>query len=46
MIAGDESLPSWDGRPMDLRYVMEYLWRPPPHREAVVARERETARAT
>ena len=30
---------------MDLRYVMECLWRPPPHLEAVVARERESSRA-
>ena len=36
---------AWDGLPMDLPYVMECLWRPPPHLEAVVARERETSRA-
>lgn len=44
LITGKESIPAWDGRPMDLRYVMESLWRPPPHLEAVVAREREVAR--
>ena len=38
-------MPAWDGEPMDLRYVMECLWRPPPHLEAVVARERESSRA-
>ncbi len=40
LITGKESMPAWDGRPMDLPYVMECLWRPPPHLEAVVARER------
>ena len=40
LITGKESMPTWDGRPMDLPYVMECLWRPPPHLEAVVARER------
>lgn len=45
LITGRESMPSWDGRPLDLPYVMECLWRPPPHLEAVVARERETSRA-
>jgi len=45
LITGKESMPSWDGRPLDLPYVMECLWRPPPHLEAVVARERETSRA-
>ncbi len=44
LITGKESMPAWDGRPMDLRYVMESLWRPPPHLEAAVAREREVAR--
>ena len=44
-ITGKESMPAWDGRPMDLPYVMECLWRPPPHLEAVVARERESSRA-
>lgn len=44
LITGKESMPAWDGRPMDVRYVMESLWRPPPHLEAVVAREREVAR--
>ena len=38
LITGKESMPAWDGRPMDLHYVMECLWRPPPHLEAVVAR--------
>ncbi len=37
LITGKESMPAWDGEPMDLRYVMECLWRPPPHLEAVVA---------
>ena len=45
LITGEESIPSWDGRPLDLPYVMECLWRPPPHLEAVVAGERETSRA-
>ncbi len=40
LITGKESMPTWDGRPMDLPYVMECLWRPPPHLEDVVARER------
>ena len=40
LITGKESMPAWDGRPMDLPYVMECLWRPLPHLEAVVARER------
>ena len=44
LITGKESIPAWDGRLMDLRYLMESLWRPPPHLEAVVAREREVAR--
>jgi len=39
LITGEESMPTWDGRPLDLPYVMEHLWRPPPHLEAVVARE-------
>ena len=45
LITGKESMPSWDGRPLDLPYVMECLWRPPPHLEATVARERNTPRA-
>ena len=45
LITGTESMPAWDGRPMDLHYVMECLWRPPPHLEAIVAKERETSRA-
>ncbi len=45
LITGKESMPAWDGRPMDLPYVMECLWRPPPHLEAVVDRERESSRA-
>ncbi|MDE2690926.1 MAG: DUF222 domain-containing protein [Acidobacteriota bacterium] len=44
LITGKESMPVWDGKSMDLRYVMECLWRPPPHFEAVVAQEREIAR--
>ena len=44
-ITGKESMPAWDGRPMDLRYVMECLWRAPPHMEAMVARERKSSRA-
>ena len=40
LITGNESMPAWDGRPMDLRYVMECLWKPPPHLQAVVDRER------
>jgi len=38
LITGKESLPTWDGRPLDLPYVMECLWQPPPHLEALVAR--------
>ena len=45
LITGKESMPAWDGTPMDLPYVMECLWRPPPHLEAAVARERNTSRA-
>ncbi|MDE2852288.1 MAG: DUF222 domain-containing protein [Acidobacteriota bacterium] len=45
LITGKESMPTWDGRPLDLPYVMECLWQPPPHLEAVVTRERETSRA-
>ena len=45
LITGKESLPAWDGKPLDLPYVMECLWRPPPHLEAVVAKERQTSRA-
>ena len=40
LVTGNESMPSWDGTPMDLRYVMECLWKPPPHLQAVVDRER------
>ncbi len=45
LITGKESMPAWDGRPMNLPYVMECLWRPPPHLEAAVARERNTSHA-
>ncbi len=45
LITGKESMPAWDGTPMDLPYVMECLWRPPPHLEAAVARERSTPHA-
>ncbi|MYB18100.1 MAG: DUF222 domain-containing protein [Holophagales bacterium] len=45
LITGKESMPTWDGRPLDLPYVMECLWKPPPHLEAKVAREQETPRA-
>ncbi len=45
LITGDESIPAWNGEPMDLRYVMECLWRPPPHLEAIVARERGTSKS-
>ncbi len=45
LITGRESMPTWDGRPFDLPYVMECLWKPPPHLEAVVAQERGSARA-
>jgi len=45
LVTGKESMPAWDGEPMDLRYVMECLWRPPPHLEAVVARERAATHA-
>lgn len=45
LITGKESMPTWDGRPLDLPYVMECLWKPPPHLKAAVARERETPRA-
>ena len=45
LITGDESMPTWDGEPMDLRYVMECLWKPPPHLEAIVARERAASQA-
>ena len=45
LVTGKESMPAWDGRPMDLPYVMECLWRPPPHLEAAVDRERESSRA-
>ncbi len=39
-VTGDESMPMWDGTPMDLRYVLECLWKPPPHLQALVDRER------
>ena len=45
LITGKESMPTWDGKPLDLPYVMECLWRPPPHLEAAVAREQNSARA-
>ena len=45
LITGKESRPTWDGKPLDLPYVMECLWRPPPHLEAAVARERNSTRA-
>ncbi len=45
LITGKESMPSWDGRPLDLPFLMECLWRPPPHLEAAVARERNAPRA-
>ena len=45
LITGKESLPAWDGQPMDLPYVLDCLWRPPPHLEEAVARERESSRA-
>ncbi len=44
LITGDESMPAWNGEPMDLHYVMKCLWRPPPHLEAIVARERGTSK--
>ena len=44
LVTGKESMPAWDGERMDLRYVMECLWRPPPHLEAVVARQGENVR--
>lgn len=44
LVTGDESMPAWDGTPMDLRYVMECLWKPPPHLQAVVDRERRCSR--
>ena len=40
VVTGKESIPAWDGTPMDLRYVMECLWKPPPHLQALVDRER------
>ena len=45
LVTGRESMPTWDGKPLDLPYVMECLWRPPPHLEAAVARERNSTRA-
>ncbi len=45
LITGKESMPTWDGKPLDLPYVMECLWQPPPHLEAAVARERDASRA-
>ncbi len=44
LVTGKESMPIWDGEPLDLHYAMEVLWRPPPHLEAAVARERGSAR--
>jgi hypothetical protein len=44
VVTGDESMPAWDGTPMDLRYVMECLWKPPPHLQAIVDRERYGSR--
>ncbi len=44
LITGGESMPSWDGEPLDLRYAMECLWKPPPHLEELVARERGATR--
>ena len=44
-ITGKESMPTWDGKPLNLPYVMECLWQPPPHLEAAVARERDASRA-
>ena len=43
VVTGNESMPAWDGTPMDLRYVMECLWKPPPHLQAMVDRERSGA---
>ena len=45
LVTGKESMPTWDGKPLDLPYIMECLWRPPPHLEAAVARERNSTRA-
>ncbi len=28
LVTGKESMPAWDGEPMDLRYAMDCLWRP------------------
>ena len=39
LVTGKESMPSWDSRPLDLPYVMECLWKPPPHLEAAAARD-------
>lgn len=43
LVTGKESMPVWDGKPMDLRYVMECLWRPPPDLEAAVRGDRTAA---
>lgn len=45
IITGKESFPLWDGEPLDLRYAMEVLWRPPPRLEAAATRERASSRA-
>ncbi len=45
LVTGKESMPAWDGKPMELRYVMECLWRPPPDLAAVVAQDRSTGQA-
>ena len=45
LVTGKESMPMWDGKPLDLPYVMECLWQPPPHLEAAVARERTAPHA-
>ena len=45
LITGTESMPAWDGRPFDLRYAMEVLWRPPPGHEASGAAAPEPTRS-
>ncbi len=45
LITGTESMPAWDGRPFDLRYAMEVLWRPPPGQEASGAAAPEPTRS-
>ncbi len=44
LVTGKESMPAWNGEPLDLHYAMEVLWRPPPHLEAVVEQEHGPAR--